>query len=242
MAIKLSVIVPCYNEQTRFKNGFNHYYSFLKKQRFSWELIFVNDGSNDKTLGLMRDYGKKDKRIKVITYHKNHGKGYAVVQGVKITKGDYILFTDIDHSVPISTINSFFLSFNEGTSVVIGSRRVRGAKILARQPKIRELLGQGFTILVRILIDFKVRDATCGFKVFKKDLAKELFPKITIYDWAFDAEVLFLCKKMKEKYIQAPVSWSEVRGSQVRLKKDVIRSLAGLVRIRFNNFKGAYNK
>ena len=78
------------------------------------------------------------------------------------------------------------------------------------------------------------------FKAFENKTAKKLFNKVTIYDWAFDAEILFLCKKFKKSYEQAPVAWSDVRGSQVRLKKDILVSLFGLFRIRTNNLMGRY--
>lgn len=238
---KLSVVVPCYNEEGRFRTGFGHYFNYLKKQKYSWELIFVNDGSRDKTLTLMKQYSKTGKNIKIITYTKNHGKGYAICQGIKSAKGQYILFTDLDHSVPIDTIESFFPYFDKNFDVVIGSRRVRGAKILVHQSWLRETLGRGFTLLVRFLVDWDIRDATCGFKAFKQDASKKIFGSVSIYDWAFDAEILYLAKKFRLKVAQAPVSWSDVRGSKVSLKKDILRSLFGLVKIRWNDLRGRYN-
>ena len=241
MNIKLSVVIPCYNEENRFRNGLNHYLSYLKKQKYLWELIFVNDGSKDNTYKLMQKTTRGKSNIKIISYSKNHGKGYAVVCGVRAARGQYILFTDLDHSVPINTIKSFFKYFEKDYQVVIGSRRVSEAKILIHQHFLRELLGRGFTLLVRFLIDWRITDATCGFKAFKNHIAQKIFEKITIYDWAFDAEILFLCKKFKIKFAQAPVTWSDVRGTKVSLGKDILRSLHGLIKIRWNDLKGKYN-
>ena len=241
MTTKLSVVVPCYNEEKRFQKGLRHYWLYLSKQKYPWELIFVNDGSKDNTLKLMQASAKGKSSVKVISYNKNHGKGHAIVQGIKNAKGKYILFTDLDHSVPVDTIESFFKYFGKGYQVVIGSRRVKGANILVHQHPLRELLGRGFTFLVRLLIDWKIKDATCGFKAFEKSVAGKIFNKITIYDWAFDAEILFICKKLKIQLIQAPVTWSDVRGTQVRLQKDIIRSLFGLVKIRLNGLQGEYS-
>ena len=240
--IKLSVVVPCYNEEKRFQEGFNHYWLYFLKQKYPWELIFVNDGSKDNTLKLMQASAKGKSSVKVISYNENHGKGYAIVQGIKNTKGKYILFTDLDHSVSINTIESFFKYFEKGYQVVIGSRRVREAKILTHQHFLRELLGRGFTLLVRFLIDWQIKDATCGFKAFINQAAKKIFEKITIYDWAFDAEILFLCKKFKIKFAQAPVTWSNVRGTKVSLKKDILRSFLGLIKIRWNDLRGKYKR
>lgn len=239
---KLSVVIPCYNEEKRFETGFAHYWSYLKKQKYSWQLILVNDGSTDKTLALMKDAAKVSSNVKIVSYSPNRGKGYAIVQGVKAAKGQYVLFTDIDHSVPIPTIDSFYQYFKKGFAAVIGSRRVKGAQILVHQHPIREFLGRGFSLLVRILVDWQIADATCGFKAFGQEAAKKIFPKITIYDWAFDAEILLLCRKFNIKIAQAPVAWSDVRGTKVSLGKDVLRSFFGLLKIRLNDLTGRYSK
>lgn len=238
--IKLSVIVPCYNEEKRFVKGFEHYYTYLKKQKYLWELIFVNDGSKDKTLRLIKNSIKNKKNVKVVSYPKNHGKGYAIVQGILNAKGKIVLFTDLDHAVPIATVETFFEHFEHGSKVVIGSRRIRGAKILVHQAPFREFLGRGFTLLVNVLIYPGILDATCGFKAFENKTAKQIFKKITIYDWAFDAEILYICRKNKIKFSQAPVVWTDKSGSKVSLKKDVLKSLKGLIKIRMNDINGTY--
>ncbi len=240
MPIKLSIVVPCYNEQERLDDGLRHILSYLKQQTYSWELILVDDGSSDNTLGLIRAAAKKNKNINVISYKKNKGKGYAIVQGVKLAKGKYILFSDVDHSVPISTIGTFYKYFDEGYDAVIGSRRVKGSKLIIKQNPIRENLGRGFTLLVRLFIDWPIQDATCGFKAFTNKSAKKLFSAISIYNWAFDAELLFLCKRYGYRYKQAPVEWQDVRGSKVSLTRDIIGSFLGLVKIRINDFEKKY--
>lgn len=239
--IKLSVVIPCYNEKRRFEQGFGEYYSFLKKLPYSWELILVNDGSQDNSLALMKKAARHKKQIKIASYTKNKGKGHAVVVGMKQAKGEYILFSDIDHSVPISTIEKFWEHFEKGVDVVIGSRRVSGAKIKVHQRPLRELLGRGFTLLVRFLIDPKIKDATCGFKAFRRDAAKKIASKITIFGWAFDAEILFLCRKFKLQVSQAPVTWSDIKGTKVTLTRDIVKSLTGLLEIRLNDLRGIYN-
>jgi len=233
--IKLSVIVPCYNEKERFKNGLNHFLSYLNKQKYTWQLILINDGSTDNTLELMEGTAKDNKNINIISYRKNKGKGYAIIQGVKRARGKLILFSDLDHSVPVSTVETFFKYFEKGFDVVIGSRRVEGSKFIKRQNLIRETLGRGFTLLVRIFIDWDIKDATCGFKAFTNPAAKKLFSSISVYDWAFDAELLFLCKKYGYKNAQAPVTWQDVRGSKVSLIRDILGSFVGLIKIRIND-------
>ncbi len=240
MTPRLSVIVPCYNAEKRFRKGFEHYFSYLKKQKYPWELIFVNDGSSDKTLELMRKSAKGKSNTKVLSGYPNRGKGYAITVGIRQASGRYVMFTDLDHSVSIETIETFFKYFEEGYKVVIGSRRVKGAKLLIRQSLLRETLGRGFTLLVNFFVGWGIRDATCGFKAFDGKTAQKIFSKVSIYDWAFDAEILFICKKYDIKFAQAPVTWSDVKGSKVSLKKDILLSLAGLIKIRLNDLLGKY--
>lgn len=240
MTVKLSVVVPCYNEQSRFKEGFNHLYLYLKNQKYRWEIIFVNDGSKDSTSKLMQEMSKNRPNIKIVSYEKNKGKGYAIIQGVKKAKGSYILFTDIDHSVPIATVESFFKLFNIGYKVVIGSRRVEGANIKVHQKPLREFLGRGFTFFVNVMVCWGVTDVTCGFKAFEGKIAKEVFKLVSIYDWAFDAEIIFICKKNKIKFAQAPVIWSDNRATRVSLKRDVLRSALGIFKIRLNDILDKY--
>ena len=168
MKIELSVVLPVYNEEKRIVNGLDHFYSYLKKQKFPWEIIVVNDGSTDSTLKVVKNVAKAKRNIKIISYEKNRGKGYAICQGVKNSVGEYILFSDIDHSVPIQTIETFFNYFHKSLPVIIGSRRVSGAVIKKHQSFIRETLGRGFTSIVQLIIDPQIKDATCGFKAFKK--------------------------------------------------------------------------
>lgn len=238
--ILLSVVVPCFNEELRFRDGFNHYYSYLKKQNYNWELIFVNDGSGDKTKLLLERSANVHRNIKSISYKENKGKGFAIVKGIEKAKGKYILFSDLDHSVPIATVGKFLRYFEQGFQVIIASRRVKGSRILIHQNLIRELLGRGFSFLTKFVIDSKITDATCGFKAFEKSVAKKISSKISIYDWAFDAEILFLCKKYNIKIFHAPVIWSNVGGSKVSISKDIFRSFISLLTIRLNDLQNKY--
>lgn len=240
MSAKLSVVIPCYNEQERFEKGIQHFLHYLKNQKYNWEIIVVNDGSKDNTLRLIKKKAAANPSIKIVSYSHNRGKGFAVVKGVKKAKGEIILFSDLDHAVPIKTIEIFFKYFENEIPVVIGSRRVQGSKLIKRQHPIREFLGKGFTLMVKLLIDFKIKDATCGFKAFNNKIAKKIFKKITVYGWAFDAELLYLCKIYKIDYVQAPVTWTDIKGSKVSITRDVFRSFFGLIKIRFNDFSKKY--
>lgn len=238
----LSVVIPCYNEETRLKEGYSHFTEYLKKQKYDWELVMVNDGSKDSTEKILKLLSRKNKNLKIVSYKRNRGKGYAVSKGIEAAKGNYILFSDLDHSVSIDFTRSFINHLENGFDIVIASRRVKGATLKVRQKPFREFLGRSFTVLVRILIDPKIKDATCGFKMYRKNTAKNLFKRLTVFDWVFDAEILFLSKKYNFKIAQLPVVWEDAKGSKVKLAKDVISSLKNLIKIRLNDLQGKYEK
>ena len=116
-----------------------------------------------------------------------------------------------------------------------------GASIDVRQPRFREFLGDVFTWLVRRLIA-DVSDATCGFKAYRSEVAKDLVGRQRLYDWSFDAELLFLARHLGYRIGEVPVRWADRAGTKVRLIRDVQQSLAGLIRIRLNAAQGVYER
>jgi len=235
----LSIIVPIYNESNRLSNIYD-IANYLKKLKIKSELIVVDDGSSDRTLEMLNDISKKLK-FRIISYGKNRGKGFAIKTGMLSASGKYRLFTDIDLSVPIEEIERFIESAQKN-SVVIGSRRKTGSKILKHQPKLRELMGLFFTWLSQKVLRLNVSDFTCGLKCFEKDAAKNIFKRVKINRWGFDAEIIFISHKLGYKILEAPVMWSHDPNTKVKFPQDIFRSLTDLVLIRFNNFIGAYSK
>lgn len=233
----LSVIVPVYNEVKRLKNIYK-ISDFLKKLPYKTELIFVDDGSSDNTLNILRKTAKK-LNFKVLSYKQNKGKGYAVKAGMLKAQGKYRLFTDIDLSVPIEEM-SRFMEFMQKNSVVIGSRRKAGSRILKHQSKMRELMGHFFTWLSQKSLGLKVSDFTCGFKCFEKEAAKNIFQRAIINRWSFDSEILFIAEKLCYKIYEAPVKWFHNPDTKVKFPQDIIRSFFELFTIRINEVRGLY--
>lgn len=233
----LSVIIPVYNETGRLKNIWT-IFNYLSSQKFFSELIIVDDGSTDNTLQKLK---KKSKQIpmKIISYYPNRGKGFAIKQGVLKASGRYILFTDIDLSTPVEEFEKFkkYLPKND---VLLATRKHTGAILLRRQSFLRESLGKGFTLLSQLVLRVSISDFTCGFKCFSKIAAKQIFKKQRIDRWGFDAEVLFLAKKLGFKIKEVPVTWSNDPKTRVKFPQDIINSLIDLYKIRYYNFKKMY--
>lgn len=189
----LSIIVPVYNEERRIEEGLNKILVFLNDQNFSWELIIVDDGSSDRTGSIAERILEGVKDAKLIK-SRHLGKGGAIKQGVLKATGEWIIFLDIDLATPMAEL-AHFMKLRKDYDIIIGSRKMKGANIIVPQSKFREFGGKVFTFLTNVLVTEGISDVTCGFKLFKTSVAKELFRQSRLSDWSFDAEVLFLAQK-----------------------------------------------
>ena len=236
--IKLSLVVPAYNEEKIIKANLEEIVNYLSKQNYSWEIVVVDDGSRDVTSKIVS--GLKNPKINLITLEKNRGKGAALRAGVGAANGEYIIFSDADLSVPIDFVEKFLATFKDGFNVVIGSRKAKGAKIIKHQPIIRETMGKFYTFLSRIVSGVNIADFTCGFKGFKKEAGKKIFANSLVDRWSYDVEIIFLANKYGYKIKEIPVSWVNRVESRVSLGNAVITSFLDLLKVRLNDILGKY--
>ncbi len=242
----LSVIIPAYNEEYNLRTGvLGSVYDYLKKQKYSWEILFVNDGSTDKTLQIAEDFAKGHPKFFVIN-EPHRGKGGTVISGVLKAKGDVIIFTDTDQATPIDQLEKILPKFKEGYSVVIGSRTGREGA-----PIIRKVMAYGFSILRLLVLRLPFKDTQCGFKAFSQKAAKDIFGKLQIFSnktqtsgasvtAGFDLEVLYIARKLGFKVAEVAVDWHHKEGTKVDPLKDSLEGLKGLLMVRFNSLTGKY--
>jgi dolichyl-phosphate beta-glucosyltransferase len=236
--MQLSIIIPAYNEEKRIKRTLDIVVAYLDKHRFDYEIIVVNDGSTDKTKDVI--IAMKHKKIRILDILSNKGKGYSVKQGFLAATKEWILSTDADLSTPLEEVETCF-RYTDRYSVVIGSRNLPMSQIVIKQPFVRSSLGKVFPIFVRLLLLPGIRDSQCGFKLFRKDVAKKIAEKQIIDGFCFDAEQLFLAKKMGYKIKEVPISWANDERSKVRIVADSLRMFLDLFCIRWNAFLGRYD-
>lgn len=223
---KISVVIPVFNESDRIQTGLMEMVNWHRKQP-KWEFILVNDGSTDKTVEQIKKYNF----IKLITYADNQGKGYALKQGVLAAKKPFILLCDIDWSTPLTELPKLWAKINQ-SHLVIGSRKMSGSRVIKHQPWWREWLGRQFTNFSRAWLGLDVADVTCGFKLFKSAAAKKLFGLSQIKRWSYDAEILWLAKRLNLKVVEVPILWENDERTKVSVAKDIINSLIDLWKIK----------
>lgn len=251
---KISIIIPCYNEENNLKKGvLQEVYDFLITQKFTWEVIVCNDESTDNSLKLVKNFVSKHKNFKVLDL-PHGGKPSAVWGGIKEAKYPLILFTDMDQSTPLKELNKLLPHFDQGYDVVIGSR---GANREGNS-FIRKLMARGFLLGRRMVLLHNITDTQCGFKAMRTNLAKKIFPELQFFKdksekkgWrvsAFDVELLFIAQKKGSKIKEVEVEWknediSTTKGDDsVRFKRESKQMLQEIIRVISNNLKGVYDQ
>jgi len=234
--IHLSVIIPAYNEEKRLPKTLQEIGGYLGRQNYSWEIIVVDAGSKDRTPDIAREFSAK-----LIEVKNCQGKGQAIKEGMLAANGEFQLFTDADNSTSLDQVEKMWPYFDHGYDVVIGSRDVKGAILEPPQPFFRKfILGNGFRLLRKLIIGlWDIQDTQCGFKCFTQKASRDIFSKITIMGFSFDAEVLVLARELGYRVREIPVRWVNDLESKVK-PSHIAKMLAELVKIRLNLIKRVY--
>lgn len=250
----LSVVIPSYNEMINLQKGvLEKVNNFLGKKKFPWEVIIVDDGSDDGSAEFVGQFALENPKFHLIK-NAHIGKAGAVTAGMLKAHGEIILFTDMDQATPIEELDKLLPCFDPsadgGFGIVIGSRNTqrKGA------PLSRIIMARSAIILRKLLLGIHgISDTQCGFKAFKADVARKLFTKIhklhngfqrisgSSVSAGFDMELLLLAQKMGLKIKEVPVNWLYVETRRVNPIKDSIEGLLDLLRIKLNDLKGKYN-
>lgn len=240
--IKLSVIIPAYNEETRIGPTILDVDRYLNRQSYLYEILVVIDGATDKTNQVTKKYKGIVRNLKVINNPQNHGKGYVVRQGLLEARGELRLFMDADNSTTVDHVEKFFPHFKEGYDLVIGSRDLKESKIEKHQAKWKEVLGNLGNILIQFVGGlWGIPDTQCGFKILTQEAVEKICPLMKIERWGFDIEMLVLAKKLKLKIKEVPVLWKNDEGSKVSLS-GYFQTFKELFQIRWNMIAGKYRK
>ena len=233
---KLSIIIPIFNEEQRLGSSFQIIKKFFqKKLSKDIEVVFVNDGSTDKTDQILKKFIKQNsKKIKLnyINYKLNKGKGFAVKKGVLASKNSWILVCDADMSVLPGQFDIWYKKglIKENNIAYYGSRIHKNSKVKALF--LRKLFGGVLSLLLSLLFHIKLSDTQCGFKVFNSKYIKKIFREIKCNGYAYDVEITLLLKKRKIKIIELPLKWKHKSGSKVSLIKDSIKIFCDLIILR----------
>jgi len=235
MIKSLSVVFPLYNESNRLFYTFRDIKNFNKNKKIKFiEYIFVDDGSTDRSVKIIKNFFKKKKKIKykIIKIKKNIGKGNALKKGILYAKNEWVLTVDTDISVSLNQINTWIQKkyLMKNIFIYFGSRNLKESKI--KFEIYRKFLGIIFSFLLKILFRIKIKDTQCGFKLYKNSIAKNIFRKIKDAGFVHDVEILLFSKKYNYLVKELPVKWTHRKESKLNLFVDTFKMFLGLIKIK----------
>jgi glycosyltransferase involved in cell wall biosynthesis len=238
----ISIVIPAYNEEARLPSTLAAVWSYLAARGWpDGEVLVVNDGSLDSTAAVAAQFQAAHPGLRLLQNPGNRGKGYSVRHGMLESRGEWVLFTDADLSAPIEELDKLLDAARERqAAVAIGSRALDRSLIALHQSWFRETAGRIFNLLMRLATGLPFADTQCGFKLFQGAAAREVFRRQRIERWGFDAEVLFIARKLGYKMVEVPVRWSHSEGTKVSMFGDSVHMFLDLLRIRWNQMRGRY--
>jgi glycosyltransferase involved in cell wall biosynthesis len=237
--IRLSVVVPAYNEEHRIEATLRKIRTYADARAYAVEVIVVDDGSTDATAAVVAKFPE----VRYIHLAPNHGKGYAVRHGALAASNNLVLFTDADLSAPIEEADKLISALqSSGTAAAVGSRALRRELIGVRQPVFRDYSGRIYNLIVRLFTGLRIHDTQCGFKLFRMEAARRAFELQRVEGFGFDPELLFLIERTGGKIVEVPVRWNHDAATKVRFPRDPIRMVADLVLLRMRSMVTNYTQ
>ena len=216
----------------------------MEDHGYVWELIIVDDGSQDETWNMVQTYTLQSThaaRVRILRNKVNRGKGFSVRRGFLEAQNEIVLFSDCDLSTPIQDIHKLLAPIRDSAAdAAFGSRALLQSKIDIHQPWFREFGGKCFNRLVRLITGLPYKDTQCGFKVFRREPFVSVFERQCLERFGFDVEILYLARKGGLRLIEVPVVWSHCEDTRVHFLKDSLSMFLDLWRIRWNDLRGRY--
>lgn len=236
----LAVVIPAYNEEERIAASIDALIDYLSARPYTWEIVVADDGSNDTTAAIVQGISDQDDGVRLIRL-PHRGKGSAVRSGMRATDADWRFLCDADLSMPPEQLGLFLTNdLAPEEAVVIGSREVTGARRF-NEPSRRHVVGRAFTLAVWLLAFRGIEDTQCGFKLFRGDVARQIFALQRLDGFGFDVEVLFLARKMDATVREQAIDWYYREGSTMTLLKG-IGGFIDIARVRLNWALGRYSE
>ena len=222
----VSIVIPARNESARLPASIAEIRRTFPSE--PWEFLLVIELGDDDTEAAARHAVDGDPRFIIMANPVARGKGFAVRTGMLQARGDWVFFMDADLSVPLRFVGDFLRAGGQ-SDVLVGSRRHPQSEIKIRQPWLRERAGRLFNVALRLSGATRLRDTQCGFKAFRREAARAIFPLVEQDGFGFDVEAIVLAEMLGFRILELPVDWADAAGSKVRPLRDGITSLVEAV-------------
>jgi glycosyltransferase involved in cell wall biosynthesis len=230
----LSVVFPAYNEEETIHLVIERTDSVVKKTGLRYELLVVDDGSEDDTRQEVLRSSKENGSVRLVGYADNLGKGFALTRGFFNSLGDLIIFLDGDTDVEPAGVIDFVNALKEA-DLVIASKRHPQSKIEA--PFSRKLLSYTFNVIVRLFLGMDIKDTQTGLKAVKKSALRQVFPLLSVKRYAFDVELIAVSKLLSLKIVELPVELRLTKGFKIKEICQMLLDVLGIAyRLRITKY------
>jgi glycosyltransferase involved in cell wall biosynthesis len=165
---KTSIVIPLYNEEDALRPLYAELKKALKDYSTDYEIVFVDDGSSDRSLAIIKEFARKDSKIKFISFRANYGKSAALQVGFKHSTGDAVVTMDADLQDDPAEIQNLLRKLEEGHDLISGWKKKR------YDPFLKKFSSKFFNFVTRILTRIKIHDFNCGLKAYRKDVVHSI--------------------------------------------------------------------
>ncbi|MDP2587421.1 MAG: glycosyltransferase family 2 protein [bacterium] len=236
----LSIIIPAYNEARRLPQTLRDVVTYLAEHAASFEVLVVDDGSTDGTVKLVQEASKRWPQIRLIQNDGNQGKGASVQHGMRLARGDFIVYMDADHSTNINELYKLPALLKHGGDVFVSSRYVYGSDIQQHQPWQRVVISRVSNMVIRVFAVPGIRDTQNGFKIVRGTAASKIAPHLLLKRWAFDVEFLYVARALGFRLVEFPVTWHNTTGSKLNVARDLRNTVGEFWTFIWNRLRSKY--
>jgi glycosyltransferase involved in cell wall biosynthesis len=230
--VKLSIIIPAYNEEKRIVKTLEQYTAYFDKQlKKKYEIFVAINGCTDNTLSVVKKFAKKNQTVNYKDFGKVNAKGDAIIQAFHIINTEYVGFVDADCATPPHAFYALYTQIGSADGI-IASRWMKGAIMTPKQPLKRRIASRCFNLLVRILFLLPYKDTQTGAKLFKKTPLKSILPELGHSRWGFDIDLLYILRRHGYKVKETPTEWHDDSYSHLRIAKASFEMFLSVIRLR----------
>lgn len=229
----LSLVIPTYQEEERLPRTLEELDAFTRRTGIRLEVIVSDDGSTDGTTRVVREWMQRECPLMTVglVAIAHRGKGAAVRAGMRHVTGTIVGCFDADLSPGTDAVEKLYAEVLSGHDMVISSRALPDSVIEVHPAWYRELAGRIFNLYLRRLANIEFRDTQCGLKLWRREVAREVFRHQRLDGFAFDAELVVLAARLGFDVEEVPVRWAHSRGSKLSMIRDAFRMSRDVVRI-----------
>ncbi|MFM6929247.1 MAG: dolichyl-phosphate beta-glucosyltransferase [Bdellovibrio sp.] len=233
----LSVVIPAFNEEGRLPKTLQTLKEMESAGLLKFiieEVIVVDDGSGDNTVGWSESFAKSWSKLKVVKLPQNRGKGAAVHAGFAEARAKWVLVADADMATPWDEMNKFVSQLDK-FDLFMGSRALAESDIVVRQHWLRQNMGKTFNKILKGLVGLPYKDTQCGFKMVRNDeiFRQQILKKLTVDRFAWDVELILAEQKFNGRIVEVPIRWSHQEASRVHIVRDSLEMFFTVLKLRF---------